>query len=462
MDPAGKESEPSTHGGTTPATLLAWVERRPIGTLSALFAVCVVAFLITIPLPRVDNLLIGSDGVLYYEYVHSLVIDGDLDFRNEHVHFFGPDRLPPDTPAGRPPNKMSIGTGLVWIPFFGVAHAVSALLGLPTDGYSYIYQAAVCLGSMTYGFIGLLLTYLLCRERADATNAVIAVVLIWFASNVVYYMVIEPSMSHMASLGAVSALLAWWRLRRDRHAVSYWIGLGALGGLAALIRPQDGVFLLLPAADWLIDAIGLVRAGHVQRLAAHIGKGASTVAAAGLVFAIQLWAWHVVYGSVHSSGYFYGGRAAFYWFRPRVLTVLFSPFHGFFTWHPIYLAGALGLWWVGRNDRTYAALLALGVALQVYLVAAWYAWWQGDAFGGRMLISTAPILAIGLTPVVERLRRISWLAVAAPAAILLLWNVAFLVQYRLGLIPMGHPISLQQLVWGKFTLPFDLWHRFAR
>ena len=45
---------------------------------------------------------------------------------------------------------------------------------------------------------------------ADMTASV--PVMIWFAGNVIYYMVAEPSMSHMASLCAVTTLLAWWRL----------------------------------------------------------------------------------------------------------------------------------------------------------------------------------------------------------------------------------------------------------
>lgn len=438
----------------------ATIGRHPIRTLSLLFAFCVATFLITIPLPRVDNLLIGSDGVSYYQYVRSLVIDGDLDFRNEYVHFRGPDHVPADTPAGRPPNKMSIGLGLVWLPFFVAAHLLSALLGLPTDGYSYIYQAAVCLGSMTYGFIGLLLTYRLCRERVDAASAAVAVGLIWFASNVVYYMVVEPSMSHMASLGAVSALLAWWRLRHDRTAIGFWIGLGACGGLAALIRPQDGAFLLLPGMEWAIDTLRLMRSG--RGLAAHVARGAAMVGTAALVFAIQLWAWWVVFGSLHASGYFYSGREGFAWWHPHMMDVLASPFHGFFTWHPIYLVGAIGLWWVATDDQQYVALLGLGVAVQVYLVATWHAWWQGEAFGGRMLISTVPIFALGLAEVVVRLRRISWRAVLIPGAVLVLWNFAFIVQYRFGFIPMGKPLTARQLVWEKFTLPNDLWHRLGR
>jgi hypothetical protein len=235
-----------------------------------------------------------------------------------------------------------------------------------------------------------------------------------------------------------------------------------LGGLAALIRPQDVLFLMLPAVQWLFEGARLWRDRRREDLLrilirAHVGRGALMGLAAVLVFSIQLWAWRTVYGSVFESGYAYGGQRNFYWLSPQVLQVLFSLRHGFFTWHPIYLVGAVGLWWVVQEDRAYAVLLVLAFVLQVYLVAAWRMWWQADAFGGRMLMSTAPIFALGLAQVIGRLRQRLWVVV--PGAAVLMWNLAFFIQYRFGFIPMGEAITWRQLVWDKFTLPIELLRR---
>jgi len=437
------------------------VAHRPLLFLSGLFGICVVVFLVTIPLPRADHLLIGSDGVLYYEYTRSLVLDGDLDFADEQQHFSrypGVGPAPAPTVTGRLPNRMPIGTGLVWIPFFVVAHGLDALFGSPHDGYGTLEQAAVCLGSMAYGFAGLLLTYRLCREHADGLSSGLAVMLIWFGTNVIYYMVAEPSMSHMASLGAVSALLAWWRLHQPQTSAWHWLGMGALGGLAALLRPQDGLFLILPAMQWGHEGWDLLRRRHGGVLA-HFGRGVLMGGAAVLAYAPQLWAWHILYGSIAHSGY--ADTHRFNWLHPRLVDVLFSLRHGFFTWHPMYLVGGFGLWWLARHDRVYTVRLVLAVAVQVYVIAAWDMWWQGDAFGGRMLIATAPIFALGVAQVIVRLRRRGWLLVTAAAA-LLLWNLAFFIQYRFGFIPMGQPITWEQLVADKLVLPWELWRRWRR
>ena len=40
-----------------------------------------------------------------------------------------------------------------------------------------------------------------------------------------------------------------------------------------------------------------------------------------------------------------------------------------------------------RRERWLALALLVVLALAMYIVAAWYQWWQGDSFGGRMLLN---------------------------------------------------------------------------
>jgi hypothetical protein len=48
---------------------------------------------------------------------------------------------------------------------------------------------------------------------------------------------------------------------------------------------------------------------------------------------------------------------------------------------------------------------------------------------------------------------------AAAALALVLWNAAFLVQYRFDFVPRNGPITWAQLVQDKLSLPLDLWRR---
>ena len=59
-------------------------------------------------------------------YVRSMVIDGDLDFENELRHFY-PDRSLDRlrTATGRVSNIYAAGSGLLWAPFFLLAHVLA-------------------------------------------------------------------------------------------------------------------------------------------------------------------------------------------------------------------------------------------------------------------------------------------------------------------------------------------------
>jgi hypothetical protein len=147
--------------------LIRWAAAHPECFIIALTACCLFAFLITIPLPRVDNQLVGSDGVRYYAYLPSLLLDGDLDFTDEYTYFFAHEpgkaerAIEDATPRGLPANQWPIGPAILWAPFFLLAHLLAHfanLLGtsIPTNGYGTFYQAFVLSGSILYSGGGVL------------------------------------------------------------------------------------------------------------------------------------------------------------------------------------------------------------------------------------------------------------------------------------------------------------------
>lgn len=145
---------------------------RPAISILLLTLLSIAVFLVTIPLPRADGQLIGSDGIGYYVYLPSAWLDGDLDFTDEYAVFFAyaGDATPETafylqhTPQGVPPNQWAIGPALLWSPFFLLAHLFALGLqagGVPVaaDGYGYLYQAIVLIGSILYAGAGMWLTY---------------------------------------------------------------------------------------------------------------------------------------------------------------------------------------------------------------------------------------------------------------------------------------------------------------
>jgi len=417
---------------------------RPRLMLSLFVLACLLAFWATIPLPRADNQLVGSDGVNYYAYLPSLVLDGDLDFRDEFQALlaYSPEEIAARTAAygdvDPVANPHGIGPALFWMPFFLLAHGLALLLNwagfaVNLDGYGYFYQAIVLTGSILYGGLGLWFTYLFVRRLASQRSALTAVLLVAAAGNVVYYMTAEPSMSHNLSLMLSALFFLVWERYRDDNRLRIAALYGLIGGAMALVRQQDGLFLLLPYLAQIPAIWRGLRSGDMQPFLRTLRNGALAALVAFAVFSLQLAAWGVMYGNPFYSPYSSAGE--FSWFRPWLGSVLFSARRGLFVWHPVFLFTLAGLAFTYRKDRTFAIWGSFGFALQLYLIGSWSWWWQGGSFGARMLIVCTPIFALGLAGLINyAAQRWSWRVVYVAGALLLAWNFLLFVEYRFWLV----------------------------
>jgi hypothetical protein len=416
-------------------------------------AICALAFVVSIPLPRVDGHLIGSDGVRYYAITRSLVIDGDLDFRNDFALLGEPVRL---TRTGLADNAQSIGTGLLWLPFFALAHALALVLGMMGwsvrhDGTGYLYEAFVCLGTITYATAGFLLTCRTIRRLGAGRerDAVIATLGMWWAAPAVYYVVVEPSMSHGVTVFTAALLFHLWCRGDAPSSTRRWFGLGLAVGLATLVRSQDGVLALIPIGElaWRLARRELSVAQGLRGLAVF------AVAAAGCVVP-QLVMWKVVYGTALTIPQ---GTDFFRWSRPHLVEVLFSTRHGLISWHPIFLVALVGLAPLFRRHRAVALAVTAAFLAELYVNGAATRWWADDAFGGRRFVSLVPLCAVPLAAAFGTARN-RW-ASPALAVGLALWNGLALLQYRLGFVSMSEGLTLRQMTIDRLLVPLQLIHR---
>jgi hypothetical protein len=445
---------------------------QPRRIFGALFVVSLLVYLALIPIPRVDGQLIGSDGVGYYVYVRSLIIDHDLDFTNEYAYFDQAMKHPGMTPLGMPANKYAIGPSLLWLPFFLVAHMLALVgnaLGMPVqpDGYGFLYQAAISIGSIIYGMLGIILAYRCARTWFARVPTLLAVGLFWLASNSIYYMVFEPSMSHMVSLFSVSLVLSlwlWWFRGDTAPSLTHSLLLGISGGIVMLVRTQDSIFLLVPyltillrfLQTWRTDQQHAHADNRQQRwrwFTSGLVVGGSTLA----MFSLQVFVWHHLYGTF-TNPYLSDHDPAFTWLQPKVFNVLFSSFHGLFSWHPVLLLATLGLVVVARYDRRLVFGVAGVLVLNLYIISAWWAWWQGDSFGGRMFLNAGWVWIVGLAGLLHVVwQRPQWQPIVlGVSSLLIVWNGLSLVQYRLGFVPMSEPLTWQQMTLERLVLPWTL------
>jgi len=432
---------------TTPGDVAPrWAGRRAL----------VLLFFLTLPLvtPKVR----GADEIEYFSYLRSLVFDQDVEFGDEYERFYAADpnglagfkstfldRRETDT--GRHINFAPLGCALLWSPFYLLAHVgvlAARAFGarVAADGFSFPYVAAACYASALYGLAGLLLVHetLRAHGRIPEPAATLSVAGLWLATPLLYYMTLAPAFSHAPGVFAV-ALLVWLSLRaaaRPRSSVWEWAMIGAAGGLAALVREQDGLFLIIPGGLLLYHA----RAGRAW--GAALARGAAMGVAAVLVFSPQLFAYRALTGRFGPSRLVARKMS---WSSPHLLQVLFDPGHGLFAWSPLLLVATAGLvYLVWRRRDATVALLALALLLQVWINGAVESWTQAGAFGARRFVSSTPIFAWGLAallaPVPARRLRLAVLALALFAW----WNVGLMVQFGLKLM------DRQRLEWPRVAV----------
>jgi hypothetical protein len=419
----------------------------------------VVLFVLTLPLVTVR--VRGADEIEYFSYLRSLAFDRDLDFANEYAHFVEHDpqglagfratfldRREPAT--GRPINFASLGPALLWSPFYLVAHvavvvARAAGAGIAADGFSRPYTAAAAFGSAVYGLLGLLLAHdALTRHGGfSAVAATASVTALWLGTPVLYYLTLAPAFSHACSLFAVSLLLwTWLRARgsegETRAPLAHWALVGLAGGLCGLVREQDALFLVVPAAGLLWDAVRRRDARGLVARALVMGAGAA------LAFAPQLLAYRALNGRFGPSTLV---TRKMNFLSPHFFQVLFDPGHGLFVWAPLLFVAAVGLALLVSRRHAIAACLAAGLLLQFWINGAVESWSQAGAFGSRRFVSATPVFAWGLTAVLALvLPRLRAGAVAVVLAVFVWWNVSLMIQFGLKLM------DRQRLEWPRVAV----------
>lgn len=453
-----RDSLRGPHGWRPTATLppRRWLVLSLLATL--LVGSC--TFLVTIKLSRAGT-LVKTDGLAYFLYARSAVIDFDTDISNEFETLDA--RLPPDAEnednmmvalrkhgkrhpeTGRIVVPWPVGSGLVMVPFYAVGWAVewttAQLTGRSADSYGLVTQFFYGFGSLFYGWMGFWATMACCRRALrhavptslrDGLNPWLATLGLIFAGSPVFYIFISPSMSHATSFGFLAVLVLLWWQRWDGEAEGIAI-LGFLLGLLMTVRYQNTMFCPL------LVALVLRRAWQESWRAAVRDAGVG-IAALLLPVTVQVLHYLTQHGT---SGYgtgLGGGSVKLEQNEVSLLShhffdVLFSCLHGLVYWTPLAGLAIVALIWAALKHG-WARVFLGTFLLHVYLIGALADGTAGHAFGMRYLIESTPLLASGLALWLAHQRRNAWGAKLwiAVFAVLVLINGLLILAFGVGTI----------------------------
>jgi hypothetical protein len=423
-------------------------------------------FLLTLPL---SNPWVRGDGVGYYAFARSVLIDHRLDFTKDWLAANASYRmgrtdalgniLPNQyTLTGHLDNHFSVGPAILWFPFLLVTHAgviVYDRFGgqIPADGFSRPYRVAMAFGTDVYGFLALTISFALARKYVSERWAFLATLGIWFASSLPVYMYFNPSWSHAQSAFTVALFLWYWIRTRAARTWLQWLILGAIGGLLMDVYYVSGVLLLLPMLESL-QGYWNARRGPGMAAIGRLFIGNLVFAAALVaVFSPTLIAKRIIYGDYLRSGY----EHLWVWTSPWLLKVCFSADHGLFSWTPILLAAVAGLFLLWKRDQELAVYLILVFAALLYTIGCYENWDGLSSFGNRFFITLTPIFVLGLAALFGWLeyacgqRRAAILS-ASGLAVLILWNLGLIFQWGTHMIPVRGPISWRDAAYNQFAV----------
>ncbi len=444
--------------------------KREIPYIKILF----VCFLLTLP---IVNPTIHGDGVGYYAYARAILIQHNLRFEEDWRHaniLFSAARIQTDeqlrpeqyTSTGHLDNHFTVGPAILWAPFLILAHLVVLLFNavgghISADGFSQPYLVAMALGTAFYGFLGLLLSFLLAKKYVRGRWAFLATMGIWLATSLPVYMYFNPAWSHAHSAFSVALFLWYWERTRGTRTISQWVALGLISGLMIDVYFPNGVFLLLPLIEALLAhwASWRVEGWNSQRKLLF----ADTLFAVSLMFAVLptfITRWIIFGGLIKFGAY---TAMDWTWSAPHWRQVLFSSDHGALTWTPILALALIGLFTAPRNARIITLYLAVGAAAFYYVIAC-YPYWDGMAsFGNRFLISLTAVFVFGLALLFDRVGHYfrdgarAFVAVAGLVILLSVWNAGFIFQWGEHLVPVRGEISFREMIHNQlFVVPREL------
>jgi hypothetical protein len=389
--------------------------------------------------PRGDGkyrpVLARGDGHMLYLMARSTALDGDWRFDNDLARF-GDPWGEPRTATGRKSIVHPIGPALVWTPMIWLAEGgavVANVFGadIPLHGYTLWHQRIVFLSSALFACGAVLLGRRIARRALGAAWAPsYAAAAVLLGTSLTYYATYMPSYAHAMDAFACAGFLAYWAETIGRRDLRRWIALGALLGVAALIRVQELAMGVVVACEIAAVCVREVRARAWRTAGAWVLGGAAALAVAVAVLAPQFAEWKIVFGTATAlpQGARFTRPDA-----PMIMELLFSSRNGWFSTTPIAYAGVLGLFALPRRARLVAVGLLAAVALQIYLNSTVLDWWSGASFGQRRLCSATLPVVVGLAALGWRLARLAarWRvprgavhgALAAVLGIFVAWNL---------------------------------------
>lgn len=369
------------------------------------------------------SVFIFGDGYGYYHVGKSIVENGSFvtETTPDYFEYSGHGVSEFDNKFV---TQYTVGNGILWLPFLATAHffdngTIFNDYYKAFNGHSFADGFAIQIAAIFFLSISILLIYKTLRNLNFGNKiSLLSTTFVTLSSFVLGYSLFNGSYSHVYEFFCIS--LVYYSLTKFGKIFEYRYLLfaGIAAGLLVLVRPADLV-LLIPVCFYILKFL---------KKKAWIYFFVPTAFSAIIFFVYN----YVSYGSPFETGYTALGDSGFSLSNLNIFNLLFSDIRGWFVYSPIMLFGVSGLFLYARKTLQGWLLYILPVLFLLGLYNFWTNWWAGDSIGQRFFIVLAPVCAIGIAFILNKIKLNKYLKYNAVMffALLTFHSLALLLFYR--------------------------------
>lgn len=357
-----------------------------------------------------EKILNSTDAFGYYEYLPWLIKNKNINYPNSYSYSVSNERY----------LKYTFGTALMQLPFYSTSYLCS-YKNIDKYDISFIEIVFVYIGTSVYLALAFLFLWeLLTLLNISHQSKIIALSLIYLATNLFNYTIMEPMMSHVYSFFSISgflyAILTYSQTNNKKY--EYLIYLFVF--LVCAVRPINALILfsVFGTRFLFLKKYKIVALIFISCVLAII---------------IQFFLWYLQVHSLILNTYIGEG---FYWTNPEIINVLFSFRKGLFLYAPILILSIIGFVFANYESNKQNKLYVILLIIVTYVISCWWYWCYGDSFGHRAFIDYYGVFVIGLAYFFERLKTpLHWMVFSSVSVFLVILNLIQTWQYHHDILP---------------------------
>ncbi|MBI4098377.1 MAG: hypothetical protein HY426_05075 [Candidatus Levybacteria bacterium] len=381
-----------------------------------------------------------GDGRYYLAFTRSIYFSQNVDISDEMNHYWSPESN--NKPAGFTPvpklqgkigettYNFSLGSSIIWLPFYTAADTIVITLsafGLPfiRNGYSDIYQIVLGFGNIFFVISGLFILSRLMLRRYQTRIVALSLILIVFATNLLYYGSLDVVNSHPFSFFGSSLLIYLFFQYKGKTNFKNIFLQGIVLGLMTSNRTQDVVFILIPFASILANTeLKKRKLPDQTRLIILFLLGLF------LGYLPELIILSFGQGKLFLTPHLIKASSDFYPLA-HTLGVLFDRKLGLFYYMPILLIAFAGLFLYHRRLKLFGGVF-IAISLANFLLISSYDGWNTAGYTIRYFISSLPLLAFGLAEIILYLKKkFSYLPIYSISLLFILHQLVAIAVFKL-------------------------------